>query len=63
MSTTVLEVLLNAQINFQDAGRMGCNHNPIFLMAMDQLNNGIAAIENGKTLNYIIQENVADDVK
>ena len=25
-----------------------------FLMAMDQLNNGIAAIENGKTLNYII---------
>jgi len=54
---------LNARINFQNAGRMGCNHNPIFLMAMDQLNNGIAAIENGKTLNYIIQENVADDVK
>ena len=37
MSTTVLEALQNAQINFETAKSMGAGNNPIFGIAMDQL--------------------------
>lgn len=63
MSTTVLDALQNAQINFETVGRMtGGNRNPIFGIAMEQLNNAIAAIENGKSPDDVIQENMFGEV-
>ena len=62
MSTTVIEALANAQINFETVGRMGANGNPIFRIAMGQLTNAITALENGKLLDDVIQENIAAPV-
>ena len=44
MSTTVLEALRNAQINFQTLGRQGLSGNFIYEYAMDQLGNVLKAI-------------------
>lgn len=62
MSTTVLEALQNAKVNFETVGRMGGNFNPIYLIAIEQLNNGIEALENGKGADDIIQEAMLGDV-
>jgi len=45
---TILDALLNAQINFKTIGKMGLSSNPIYLITSDQLNNAIQALENGK---------------
>ena len=63
MSTTVHEALLNAQINFQNLGRMGAAGNPLYMIAMEQLNNGLEAIDNGMILDDVIQEHLGADVK
>ena len=62
MSTTVLEALQNAQINFENVGKMGAKNNPIFMMAMEQLNNAIASLENDKGPNDVIQDEMFGDV-
>ena len=45
---TILDALLNAQINFKTIGKIGLSSNPIYLITSDQLNNAIQALENGK---------------
>lgn len=62
MSTTVLEALEGAQINFGNVLKMGAGKNPIFMIAMEQLNNAITAISNGKGLDDVIQESMFDEV-
>jgi hypothetical protein len=62
MSTTVLDALQNAQINFETIGKMGAKNNPIFMIAMDQLNNAIAALENDKGPDDVIQEHMFGEV-
>jgi len=58
MSTTVLDALLNAQASFETAKQLP----QIFPLAMDQLNNAIEAIENGKGANDVIQDNMLGEV-
>ena len=62
MRTTVLDALHNAQINFETIGEMGAKNNPIFMIAMGQLENAIAALENGKQPDDVIQEHIGADV-
>jgi hypothetical protein len=62
MSTTVLEALQNAELNFKNVGRMGAKNNPIYMMAMEQLKNAIEALENGRKPDDVIQENMFADV-
>ena len=63
MSTTVLEALQNSRINFENLGRMGIKNNPFFIIAMEQLENAIDALENDKDLNDVIQEDMLGDVE
>ncbi len=63
MSTTVHEALMNAQINFINAGDMGASMNPIFKIAMGQMNNAMEALENGLNLDDVIQEQLLGEVK
>lgn len=58
MSTTVLEALQNAQINFETLGNSGLKANGIFLIAKGQLDNAIEALENGKELDDVLQEHL-----
>lgn len=60
--TTVIDALRNAQLNFTTIGRMGASRSPIFVIAMQQLENGIQALENGKAPNDVLQENLLSDV-
>ena len=62
MSTTVLEALQNAQCNIETITRMGPK-NPILMMALEQLKNGVEALENDFGPHDVIQENIASDVK
>ena len=62
MSTTVLGALQNAKINFETIGRFGASGNPIFMIAMEQLNNAIAALESGAAPDKVIQEHVLGEV-
>ena len=62
MSTTVFSALQNAQINFEIIGKMGAKNNPIFMIAMDQLNNAITALENDKGPYDVIQEHMFGEV-
>lgn len=62
MSTTVIDALQNAQINFETIGKMGANRNPIFMIAMEQLTNAITALENGRQPDDVIQEHLAAPV-
>ena len=61
MSTTALQALQNAQINFRTVAK-SVGDNLFFLIAMDQLDNGIAALENGKAPDDVIQEHMFDEV-
>lgn len=63
MSTTVLEALQSAQINFQTLGNVGLKGDPIYEIAKEQLDNGIKALENGFSAHDVIQENVFGEVK
>lgn len=61
MSTTVLEALENAKFNFEQMRKF--NHkNPIYVMAMEQLNNAIKALGNDLSPHAIIQEHMFDQV-
>jgi hypothetical protein len=62
MSTTVLDALYNAQINFETIGKMGAGNNPIFMIAMEQMNNAIAALESGVGPDSVIQEHMLGEV-
>ncbi|WP_133719034.1 hypothetical protein [Methylocaldum gracile] len=62
MSTTVLDALQNAQINFETIGKMGAKNNPIFMIAMNQLKNAITALENDKGPDDVIQDHMFGDV-
>lgn len=62
MSTTVLEALQNAQINFETLGNSSLKANGIFLIAKGQLDNAIEALENGKEPNDVLQEHLGADV-
>lgn len=62
MSTTVFDALQNAQANFEPVGKLGAKNNPIFMIAMDQLNNAIAAVNNNKSLDYVIKEHIFGEV-
>ena len=62
MSTSVIDALRNAQCNFETIGKFGFSQNAIFIIAMEQLNNGITALENGMMADDIIQENVMSEV-
>ena len=65
MSTTVLDALMNAKINFETAQTMGHSGsgNPIFMIAMEQLNNAIKALENDRGSAFVIQENMVSDIE
>jgi hypothetical protein len=56
--TTALDALQNAKCNFETIGRMGAGSHPIFAIALEQLSNGIKALENGKAPNDVIQEHM-----
>jgi hypothetical protein len=62
MSTTVIDALMNAKVNFETLGRMGARNNPIYMIALEQLSNAIEALENGKAPDDIIQEHVGAHV-
>lgn len=62
MSTTVLEALQSAQINFQTLGSQGLNGNFVYDVAMDQLGNAIKALENDKSVNSVLQEHLFGEV-
>ena len=63
MSTTVLEALQNAQCNFENIRKMGFKNNPLYEFAMDQLKNGIEALEKGKNPDDILQEYMFGEIK
>jgi len=63
MATTVLEALEGAKINFENLGRMGLENNPFFRLAMNQLKNGVEALENGKHPNDVLQEEFLGEIK
>ena len=62
MSTTVLEALQNAQVNFTTVGNMGASRNPIFQIAMDQLNNVIEALDSGKDADFVLQNGMFEEI-
>ena len=62
MSTTVFEALQNAQANFATLGGMGLSANPFFIIAKEQLDNAIEALDNGLELNDLIQEHAFGEV-
>ena len=64
MSTTVLEALQNAQYNFEVMGQMsvGAKNNPAYELAMEQLENAIKALGDGRDAKFVIQESMADEV-
>lgn len=63
MATTVLEALMNAKTNFETLGRAGLEQHPIYLIAIEQLCNGIKALENGKLRQEIIQDGIASPME
>ena len=62
MATTVLDALRSAQNNFNTVKKMGYI-NPFFLIAKEQLDNALEALDNGLKLNDVIQESPFDEVK
>lgn len=59
MSTTVIEALENAKMNFETIGTMsGLSGHPIYMMALEQLKNGVESLENGLSPDDVIQENM-----
>jgi len=61
MSTTVREALMNAQINLGNVLKFGIQ-NPIVMIAKNQLDNAMTAIEHGMALDDVIQESMFDEV-
>ena len=57
MSTTVIETLENARANFKTAEWVPA----LFPLAMEQLENAIEALENGRGPDDVIQEHASDD--
>ena len=57
MNCTVLEALENAQLNFANAARFipGVATHPMFVLAKNQLDNALAAIDNGKALGDVLE--------
>jgi len=53
MSVSNLEVLQNAQMNLETFVRMNpmVARHPIFMMATEQVKNGVAALKSGKDIN------------
>ena len=62
MKTTVLESLQNAQANFETVKRMGVNV-PIYDLALEQLKNGVEALEDNMGPDDIIQETAFGETK
>lgn len=63
MSTTVLDALQNAKYNLETAKRQGDPFAAVLIpLAMEQLNNAIAALENGKGPDDTIQEHMLGGV-
>lgn len=62
MSTTVIDALHNAKINFETLGNMGLSKNPFFVIAMEQLKNGIEALDNGLNADDVIQGHIFGEV-
>ena len=58
MSISILEVLMNAQMNFETVSKLvpGVGRHPIFAMASEQLKNGIEALENGRSADSEYRE-------
>ena len=63
MSTTVLDALRNAKINFETICRRGMLIDPVFVIALEQLSNAVSALEKGRASDYVIQENIASEIK
>jgi hypothetical protein len=63
MSTTVLDILLCAQINFENIGKLGAVKHPIYLIAMNQLKTAIDALENGKNPNDVLYDEMTETGK
>ena len=63
MSTTVLESLQKCQCNLTTLGQMGLKSNPIFAIALEQLENAIEALENGREADFVIQDSLMSDIK
>ena len=51
MSVSILEVLLNAQVNFDNVATFNPSvaRDPMFMIATEQLRNGIEALESGQS--------------
>lgn len=60
MSTTVREALMNAQINLSNADNFASPY-PMMMIAKDQLDNAMKALENGMDLDDVIQESMLDE--
>lgn len=60
--TTVIDALVNAKCNLETLGKLGLGRNPIYVIAMDQLKNGIKALENGMGPHDVMQEHMLGDV-
>jgi hypothetical protein len=64
MSTSVYDALLNAQINLENCECMLPGFkNPIYQIAKNQLDNALKAIDNGMSLEDIIQEEMGGEIK
>lgn len=64
MSTTVLDALMNAQINLQNLAKQAfIDKHPFFVIGMDQLGNAIEALENGMSPHDTLQESLFSEVK
>lgn len=64
MSTTALEAIQCAQINFNNVANLNpsLENHPMWKIAMDQLGNGIDAMENGNDPDHVIQESMGSEV-
>ena len=61
MTTTVLETLLSAKFSFAMVGKMGVEVHQVFMFAMEQLKNSIAALESGKGLYDALSDTCDED--
>jgi len=64
MSTTVLEALQNAKVNFENLGSMAgfLKTHPLYMIGMEQLKNGVEALEEGKESNFVLQSGMFEDI-
>lgn len=64
MSTTVLEALQNAQVNFEYLGKTYpmVMRELSYSIGTGQLKNAIEALENGKPADFVIQDQMFGDI-